>query len=129
MGFSNDKFAKVWSVEDKGNYSICQLSVSKKNKETNNYEVEFQDSYVRFVGTAHKDISNMDIPENGLSIKITSCDVTNRYVKEKKQLYTNYVVFGFEIPDGNGGKPTNTNKTTTRATAAVEDDSDDDLPF
>ena len=133
MGFRKDAYAKVWKVEDKGNYSICQVSISKKNKETNQYEVEFQDGFVRFVGKAHEDIKAMGIPERGgLSIKITACDVTNTYVKEKGKTYVNYVVFGFETPDG---VPSTASKTTAKAAKADDEpkfaelDDEDKLPF
>ncbi|MDY4494862.1 MAG: hypothetical protein SPE24_08255 [Erysipelotrichaceae bacterium] len=133
MGFRQGAYAKIWSVEDKGNYSVCNLSISKKNKDTDKYDVEFQDGFVRLVGTAHTDISGMDIPENGLSIKISSCDVTNNYDADKKKLYTNYVIFGFEIPDNSGTakstkatKPTKSKKVNTKPDV---DDVEDELPF
>lgn len=139
MGFRQGAYAKIWSVEDKGNYSICNLSISKKNKDTDKYYVEFQDGFVRLVGTAHTDISGMDIPENGLSIKISSCDVTNNYDADKKKLYTNYVIFGFEIPENNNGnsggakkssKSTpNVKKNTKAAPTPAVDEGEDELPF
>lgn len=139
MGFRQGAYAKIWSVEDKGNYSVCNLSISKKNKDTDKYDVEFQDGFVRLVGTAHTDISGMDIPENGLSIKISSCDATNNYDADKKKLYTNYVIFGFEIPEnnnGNSGGAKKSSKSTTKAkkntkvapTPAADED-EEELPF
>ena len=35
MGFRQDaRFAKVWEIENKGNYHVVSLSTSKKNKAT-----------------------------------------------------------------------------------------------
>lgn len=103
MGFRQGAYAKVWRVEDRGNYSVAQISVSKKNKETGQYETEFQHNFVRLVGTAHDLGKNIEEVQGGTSIKITSCDVTNRYDKEKQQEYVNFVIFGFEFPDNNNG--------------------------
>lgn len=41
MGFRNNAYAKVWKSEDKGNYSVVELSTSKKNKQTDQYETDF----------------------------------------------------------------------------------------
>jgi len=90
MGFRVDSFAKVWEVEDKGNYSEAKISISKKNKQTNQYETDFQ-SKVRLVGQAH----TCKVKAND-RIKIKACDVSNKYDKEKKITYTNYVIFEIE---------------------------------
>ena len=134
MGFRQDAYAKVWTYEDKGNYGMGQVSISKKNKTTGQYEVEFQDGYVRFVGSAHDLMNENPIPERGgLSIKISSCDVTNNYSKEKKKTYTNYVIFGFELPDGNPAPKKEAPKAAKPAETNSEVDSfaeaEDDLPF
>lgn len=147
MGFRQGAYAKIWSVEDKGNYSICSLSISKKNKETGEYEVSFQSKFVRLVGSAHTDISKMNIPNNGLSIKINSCDVTNSYNAEKKKVYTNCVIFEFDVSENNfnssnssnakkTNKKTNSNVNNTlnvdsmpKTENAVSEDEDFDLPF
>ena len=150
MGFRQGAYAKIWSVEDKGNYSICSLSISKKNKETGEYEVSFQSKFVRLVGSAHTDISKMNIPDNGLFIKINSCDVTNSYNAEKKKVYTNCVIFEFDVPEnnfnnGNSSNSSNAKKTNKKTNSnvkntsnvknmsetgnVVSEDDDFDLPF
>lgn len=98
MGFSVGKYAKIWAYENKGNYSTCRLTVSRKNKDTGAYDVEFSDGFVRLVGNAHKAIQNVPIGEKGYSIKITSCDVSNVYTSpEGKTNYTpHYTIFEFE---------------------------------
>lgn len=128
MGFRNDAYAKVWKVEDKGKYSVCQVSISKKNKKTNEYETEFQSSFVRFVGEAHERI--LALGENS-RIKILSCDVTNKYDKDKKVSYTNFVVYSCEdanSENGNTGKKLNS-VSLKQAKEDALDIASDDLPF
>ena len=138
MGFRAGAFARIWSVEDNGNYSVANLSVSRKNKDTDKYEIEFQDGFVRLVGTAHDLAKDLVVPENGTSIKITSCDVTNKYDANKKKLYINYAIFGFEIPETDGSSTSKTAAKSKKATTSkkktdtapdVTDDADDELPF
>lgn len=93
MGFRIDAYAKVWEVNDKGNYSEARISISKKNKLTNEYETDFQ-SKVRLVGQAH----NCRVKAND-RIKIKACDVSTRYNKETGVTYTNYVIFEIETDD------------------------------
>lgn len=139
MGFRQGAYAKIWRVEDKGNYSVAQVSISKKNKDTDQYETEFQHNFVRLVGTAHDLGKNIEEVQGGTSIKITSCDVTNRYDKDKQKEFTNFVIFGFEFPDNNngnaGGKKKAAPKKPTKKAAAddgfmnIPDGIDEELPF
>lgn len=132
MGFRQGAYAKIWSIENKGNYSIAGLSVSKKNKETDQYETEFQDNFVRLVGTAHDIARSLEyIPKNGVSIKISSCDVTNKYDAKTGKKFTNFVIFGFENLNNNDNKST-FQKTESKEIVNdnVDDDFDNDsLPF
>lgn len=128
MGFRQGAYAKIWKVENKGNYHVAQISISRKNKDTGAYDTEWQDSFVRLVGTAHQQIETMDISHN---VKIGSCDVTNKYDAQKKTTYTNYVIFNFE--DNNNGaaqkpaaRPTPQNAGFMNIPDGVEDDG---LPF
>lgn len=130
MGFSNNSYARVWKVEHNEKYSTANISISRKNKETNRYDVEFQDGYVRLVGKAHNISKSMDIqPEKGVSIKINSCDVTNYYDLEKRKLYTNYVIFDFDIADSNYNKDSDNYKKSTSKEDDNVDDMEDELPF
>lgn len=131
-------YAKVWKVEDKGNYSVGQLSTRRKKPGSDKeWEVDFQDGFVRFIGAAHTAIQNAHInPENGLSIQITSCDVSNKYDKASNKTYVNYAIFAFDVVDSNGGgnssKTASTKKSNGKAKLAevdTTDDLDDDLPF
>lgn len=68
----------------------------------------------------------MDISRN---VKIGSCDVTNKYDKDKNTTYTNYVVFNFEDnPDG-GSKPAAPKPTAPNDFVSVADDASDELPL
>jgi hypothetical protein len=97
--FSVNSYAKIKEVEDKGNYSICKISTSKKNRETNKYETDFVGK-VRFVGQAH-----LQRPLSNQRIKITSCGVANCYTKDDKLEFPKsptYTVFAYELQDDNG---------------------------
>ena len=151
MGFRQGAYARIWNVNDMGNYSFANVTVSRKDKETGEYKVEFSDGYVRLVGNAHTAAKELGLPDRehfnskvdrGVSIQITSCDVTNNYSAKDKKVYTNCVIFGFEIPDDNNdtGKQKADSKQAKKpkkkdAAPPPEteyndtDDDDDDLPF
>lgn len=127
MGFRTGAYAKVWAVENKGNYSVVELSTSKKNKTTNEYETDFSGKFVRFIGTAHNQVQGVT---RGTSIKLGNVEVTNSYNKETKTAYTNFLVFSFEIPDGN--KQSNSpapSQTKNDGFMNIPDGLDDELPF
>jgi single-strand DNA-binding protein len=127
MGFRTDAYAKVWAVENKGNYSVVELSTSKKNKATNEYDTDFSSKFVRFIGTAHTQVQGLS---KGTSIKLGNVEVTNSYNKETKTSYTNFLVFSFETQDGNGSK--NTSKPTDNKSNGfmnIPDGIDEELPF
>lgn len=148
MGFSAGTYAKVWNVEDKGRYSVVELSVSKKAKDENGneikgadgksvYNIEFSSKFVRFVGKAHELAKAL---QKNDSIKILNCDVTNKYDKEKNTTFTNYVVFDAEPSqynnsnrgNSNSGKQQNQSKPSTKYDndfLNVDEDSDAGLPF
>lgn len=127
-------YARIWSIEDKGNYSIAKISTSKKGKD-GNYETDFQDGYVRLIGSAHEKAQTLNVTEKGVSIQITSCEVTTPYNAETKKGYVNYAIFAFDLPDDNGGSSNRskstakTSRSKTKKEVPVEDEQDDDLPF
>lgn len=131
-------FARIWSIEDKGNYSVAKISTSKKRKDGDGYETDFQDGFVRLIGSAHEKGKTLTVTEKGVAIQITSCEVTTPYNAETKKGYTNYAIFAFNIPEGNdnssttkGGKKSSakTSKAKTKKAAEVEDEPEDELPF
>ncbi len=98
MGFSSGSFAKIKEVVEKQpHYTVCKVTITKKNKLTNEYELQFS-AHCRFVGNAHK-----SVPMKDQRIKITSCDVTNCYKDRDGNLQFNknpqYVVFGYELQE------------------------------
>ena len=126
MGFRQGAFAKIWELNDKGNYHEARATISKKNKETDKYDQEWS-SFVRLVGKAHNQAKTLDISKN---VKIGSCDVTNKYVKEKNETYTNYVIFEFENADSNTGESTNANnKPKSDGFMSIPDGVEEELPF
>jgi len=89
--FGTGYYVKVWKKENKGKYTDVQISSSKKNKD-GVYETDFS-TIARFIGHAHNKIDQVNLKD---SIKLLECGVSNKYDKEKKITYTNYVVFDFE---------------------------------
>lgn len=122
MGFRQDaRFVKIWGIEDKGNYHLVSLSSSKKSKETNQYETDFSNKFVKFIGSAHNSAFDLKV---GDTIKLGNCEVTNKYDKEKNVTYTNYLVYSFE-KEGNNS---NINKSGNRFINS-SDETDEELPF
>lgn len=62
MGLRQGSYAKVWCIKQNGKTYSGQISVSKKNKETNEYETQFN-GYVKFAGPAAEKAANFDLPE------------------------------------------------------------------
>ena len=126
MGFRQDaRFVKVWEVENKGNYHVVSLSTSKKNKETGKYETDFSNKFVRFIGTAHNLAADLKV---GDVIKLGSCEVTNKYDKDKNTTYTNYLVYSFEKEECNSNSSQSEGKKDY-SFVDVPDDSPEELPF
>lgn len=111
-------YLKIWEVEDKGKYSVCSVSASKKNKD-GNYETTFSNKFVRFIGQAHEVVKNM---KKGDSVKLIEFEVNNKYDSEKKTTYTNFLVYKVE-DTSNGG---NTKPASTPVLTPIEDG---ELPF
>ena len=99
MGFRTGAFAKVWEVKPMSDTSTkIRISVSRKNKRTEQYEQEFS-GFVMAVGTAAA--SKALKLKEGDRIKLGDVDVTTKYDAEKKITYTNYKMFSFEDANGN----------------------------
>jgi hypothetical protein len=129
MGFSQGSFAKIKEVVEKhDNYSVCKITVTKKNKLTNEYELQFS-AHCRFVGNAHK-----SVPMKDQRIKITSCDVTNCYKDKDGNLQftknPQYVVFGYELQESQGvSAPMPYNPYDNGVNFEDLSSTDSDLPF
>lgn len=125
-------YARLWSVENKGKYSTARVSTSRKLKDSDTWETDFQDGFVRLVGDAHKKAGELTVPERGIGIQITSCEATKTYNAAEKKGYANYIIYAFDVLDAKGGShDTSKAKQTTKPAAAPApvDDEDEDLPF
>jgi len=125
MGFRTGSYAKVWRFEDKGNYSVVEISTSKKNKTTDQYETDFASKFVRFIGQAHVDIQAL---QEGVKIKLGDVEVTNSYNKETKQGYTNFLVFSFEQAEYQDNAPSQ-QVSGNDDFMKIADTLEDSLPF
>ena len=131
--FANGSWVKIWKCEKgQGNYYIAQMSTSRKN-EAGEYEQDWADGRVRLVGAAAKQAQDIN---DGDRLQIGNCGVTNKYNKEKKTMYTNYVVFSFDDSNANQAQEKNSSATAKKASKKNDDSfmnvpetDDDELPF
>lgn len=122
MGFRQGSYMKLWEVTPGERSTKVRGSISKKNKQTNEYEQDFS-GFVTLAGTAHKEAANLKV---GDTVRIGDCDVTSRYDKEKKKEFINFTVYSFA--DSNDRKDAPAAKPAASPTA--QDDSEsEDLPF
>ena len=119
MGFRNDAYATVWAVENKGNYSVVELSTSHKNKQTDKYETDFSSKFVRFIGTAHEKAANLSPKDR---IKLGNVETTISKSSENKY-FTNFLVYSFDKADEAHQKSDSEN------TDVLVSEDDEELPF
>ena len=125
MGFRNGAYATVWEVQNgSGNWIDVKLSTSKKNRQSGEYETDFN-GFVRFIGDAASKAAYLGEKSR---IKIGECDVTNHYSKEKGMTYTNYAVFSFEEADGGSSSGGGSQQSSGDGFMNYPDD-DEGLPF
>lgn len=125
-------YARIWSVENKGKYSLANISTSKKVKDEDRYETDFQDGYVRLIGSAHEKAKTLDCSNNGVLVQIKSLEVTSRYDADKKTKYTNFLVYAFDVCDGNSTNTKAKKEKVNKDSAAVERaivEEQENLPF
>ena len=125
MGFRTGAYAKVWEVKPFSDTSVkLRLSVSRKNKQTGEYEQDFS-GYVNAVGTAAA--KKAACLKEGDRIKLGDVDVTTKYAGEKKVTYTNFKLFSFEL---DGDSPaTKSNNTEPQPSVDSGEVDDARLPF
>lgn len=123
MGFRTGSYAKAWAVEPKSDTNTTvRISISRKNKQTGEYEQDFS-GFVSFLGTAAA--KKAACLKEGDRIKLGDVDVTTNYNSEKKITYTNFRCFSFEVADDTPATtPTNEPQPTVDSGEV-----DDRLPF
>lgn len=103
MGFRTGAYCNVWEVTPKKDtVTSARISISKKNRQTDEYEQEFG-GFVSFLGTAaaHKAAGL----KRGDRIRLGDVDVTRRYDSQKETEYTNFNIYSFEIEgEANGSQ-------------------------
>lgn len=126
MFFIKDQYATIWKVENKGNYSECRISTSRKDQENKYHDSNW--SFVRFVGKAHNSLIKHEIKEM-TRILIKSGSVTQEaYMKDGEKKYPktpNIAVFEFEIAV-KGGSRMDTAPVVEDERGPVEEDG---MPF
>lgn len=125
MGFRTGAFAKIWEVKPFSDTSVrLRLSVSRKNKQTGEYEQDFS-GFVDAVGTAAaKKAASL---KEGDRIKIGDVDVTTKYNSDKKITYTNYKMFSFEMD--NDAAPAKSDNAEPQPSVDSGEVDDARLPF
>lgn len=127
MGFRTGSYATIWSVDPVSDVQTkARISVSRKNKQSGEYETEFS-GFVSFFGTAAaKKAACLKEKDR---IKIGDCDVKTHYDKERNITYYNFNIFSFEPQGDNAGGVAH---APTKDTAPDVDDGeidDERLPF
>ena len=124
MGFRSNTHARVWSVEPgRGKFTKVNLSVSRKNKETGQYETDFSD-FCMFIGEAH---AKAALLKRGDRIRLGDVDVSNRYDKAADKKYVDYKVFSFDLADAAGDAQAQ--RATNNAAVNNAEPDEGDLPF
>lgn len=103
MGFRTGAFAKIWEVKPISDTNVkLRVSISRKNKQTGEYEQDFS-GFINAIGTAAaKKAAQL---KEGEKIKLGDVDVSTKYDKEKNTTYVNYKVFSFEVDNGSNSTP------------------------
>lgn len=127
MGFRKESYATIWTVESVSDtLTKARISISRKNKQTGNYDTDFS-GFVSFVGTAAaKKAACLKEKER---IRLGDVDVTNRYDKEKNVTYTNFKVFSFETQDELDGNNHQDDAPTPKTPVDEGEVDDSRLPF
>lgn len=95
MGFRNNAIATVWKIKEsdgESKFRDVQISTSKRNKKTGDYESDFS-GYVRFVAKAVAGVENLKEKDR---IILKNVDVSRRYDKERGREFINFTVFEWE---------------------------------
>ena len=166
MGFKQGAYARIWSVNDDGKYTTANMSISKKSKDSDTYVVDFKDGFVQLCFDAREKAKTLGLPTReqlnaareqfnasggkgkvdtpdelkGVSIQITSCDVTNNYDVKTRKNYNNFKVYDFVISDRDSNDESYAEDSRRSAAASTNpkhgsrgstltEVNDDELPF
>jgi hypothetical protein len=131
MGLRLNAFATIKEVNDKGNYTDCKITISRRDKKRNNVWYTAFVGYATFVGRAH-----LLRPMKDQRIKILDFEVTNGYLDTSgQQKWSNnpkVAIFDYELQDGNrtNNAPNYGTSSFMPSSQSFEDISNDtDLPF
>lgn len=130
MGFRKDAYCTVWSVDPVSDVQTkARISISRKNKQTGEYEDDFS-GFISFFGTANaKKAAGLKERDR---IKLGDVDVRSKYDKSKNITYYNFNVYSFDLQNGagsgNSGAAQPSSPQPPVDTGEV-DDSDSRLPF
>lgn len=106
MGLKNGAKLSIWEVKKCGKYTDIQASTRKKNNQTGEWETDFS-GYIRLVGNANTkatDFSEGKL-QNPIKIEVGGFEVTQKYSKEHKKTFTNFVMYDFEMEDTQPAQP------------------------
>lgn len=124
MGFRTGAFCKVWSVESVNEKNTkLRISISRKNKQTGEYEQEFS-GFVSCLGAAAA--QKAAHLHEGDRIRLGDVDVRTTYNREKRVTYTDFLLFSFELDDGG---PAQAAPQKAAYDGGKNEPDDSDLPF
>ena len=105
----------------------ARISISRKNKQTGEYEEDFS-GFVSFFGTAAaKKAATLKERDR---IKLGDVDVRSKYDKAKNITYYNFNVYSFEVQNGTGGGRSGSVQPSSPQPTVDEGNIDDSrLPF
>lgn len=130
MGLRVNAFATIKEAIDKGNYTDCKITISRKDKKRNNVWYNTFTGYATFVGKAH-----LLRPMKDQRIKILDFEVTNGYLdyngEQKWNDKCKVAIFDYELQDLTQNKTPNYGVPNyTQNTMNFEDiGTEDELPF
>ena len=129
MGFRKDAYATVWSVESISDVNTkCRISISRKDKQTDQYTDDFS-GFVSFFGTAAA--KKAACLKKYDRIKLGDVDVRTKYDKEKNITYYNFNVYSFDIqePMNGGGSSNNAQPGSPQPNVDSVEVDDSRLPY
>lgn len=144
MGFRTGAYATIWEAPKPVSETLskARISISKKNRQTGEYETSFS-GYVAFCGTAAVNkASKLQVKDR---IKLVDVDVENKYDNVARKEYWNARIWSFEEVNDepqsnsrvdskaayNGGTTKDASSNDNNPVDGGEDitDGDEQLPF